>query len=138
MSENSKYQNQFNFHKEVGSVNAGDTKIEGDQIGIQNNNSSEQDTKQALSELKPILEKIQRQNPTTNEQQVTDIIEVEFREIERTQPRKWQEILQQLISLKRWLNGSRAAASETIKHYFNDSIQAKALIAFLEGFSADV
>ncbi len=39
----------------------------------------QQDIKQALSELKPILEKIQRQNPTTNEQQVTDIIEVEFR-----------------------------------------------------------
>ncbi len=95
------------------------------------------DIKQALAELKPILEKIQRQNPAANEQQATDIIEVEFREIERSQPLKWKEILQQLISLKRWFNGSKAAASETIKHYVNDSVQAKAFIAFLEGFSAD-
>ncbi len=62
---------------------------------------------------------------------------VEFREIECSQPRKWQEILQQLINLKRWFNGSKAATSETIKHYFNDSVQAKAFIAFLEGFSTD-
>ncbi|NJN13766.1 MAG: hypothetical protein HC836_48035 [Richelia sp. RM2_1_2] len=137
MSETSKYQNQFKINQ-VGNLNTGDTKIEGDQIGIQHNYALEQKIKQALSELKPILEKIQHQHPTTNEQQVTDIIEVEFREIERTQPRKWQEILQQLISLKRWFNGSKAAASETIKHYFNDSVQAKAFIAFLEGFSADV
>ena len=137
MSETSKYQNQFNFHKEIGNVNTGDTTIQRDQIGTQNNYPQEKETKQALAELKPILEKIQRQYPTANEQQATDIIEVEFREIERNQPRKWQEILKQLISLKRWFNGSKAAASETIKHYFNDSVQAKAFIAFLEAFSAD-
>lgn len=138
MSETSKYQNQFNFNKEVCNVNAGDTTIQRDQIGILNNYPQQQDTEQALSELKPIFEKINRQNSTTNEQQVTDIIEVEFREIERSQPVKWQEILRQLISLKRWLNGSKAATSETIKHYFNDSVQAKAFIAFLEAFSGDV
>lgn len=131
-------ENQFNFYGKVGNVNAGKTTIQGYQVGIQNNYAPEKDIKKALSELKPILEKIQRQHPTTNEQQVTNIIEVEFREIERTQPIKWQEILLQLISLKRWLNGSKAAASEAIKHYFNDSVQAKAFIAFLEGFSADV
>lgn len=107
-------------------------------VGIQNNYPQQQDIKQALSELKPIIEKIQYQNPTINEQQATDIIEVVFREIERNQPAKWQEILRKLISLKRWFNGSKAAASETIKHYFNDSVQAKAFIAFLEGFSGDV
>ncbi len=137
MSETSKYQNQFNFHKEIGNVNTGDTTIQGDQIGIQNNYAAKKEIKQALAELKPILEKIQRQHPIANQQQATDIIEVEFREIERSQPLKWKEILQQLISLKRWFNGSKAAASETIKHYVNDSVQAKAFIAFLEAFSAD-
>ncbi|MEL7246104.1 MAG: hypothetical protein AAGM40_27785 [Cyanobacteria bacterium J06573_2] len=140
MSETSKYQNKFNFQQSVGNINAndGDITIQGNQIGIQNNYPQQQDTEQALSELKPIFEKINRQNSTTNEQQVTDIIEVEFREIERSQPVKWQEILRQLISLKRWLNASKAATSETIKHYLNDSVQAKAFIAFLEAFSSDV
>ncbi len=44
MSENSKYKNQFNFNKEVGNVNAGDTTIQGNQIGIQNNKVSEKAT----------------------------------------------------------------------------------------------
>ncbi len=79
MSETSKYQNQFNFNKEVGNLNAGDTTIQRDQIGIQNNYAQEQEIEQALAELKPILEKIQLQHPTTNEQEATDIIEVEFR-----------------------------------------------------------
>lgn len=44
MPENSKYQNKFNFNKEVGNVNAGDTTIEGNQIGIQHNEASEKAT----------------------------------------------------------------------------------------------
>ncbi len=34
MSETPKYQNTFNFHQAVGNVNAGDTTIAGDQVGL--------------------------------------------------------------------------------------------------------
>ena len=132
MSENSKYQHQFNFHGQVGNFNAGDTTIE-NLNGIQNN-YPEQKIKQTLVELKPILEKIQRQHPNVNEQEATQIVEAEFLEIKQNEP----GILQNLVSLKRWLNGTKALVSEAVKHCVNDSVYAKAFVAFLEGFSEDV
>lgn len=50
MSETSNVQNQFNFNKEVGNVNAGDTTIKGNQIGIQHNEVSEKNLAKSADE----------------------------------------------------------------------------------------
>ncbi|WP_414620187.1 CHAT domain-containing protein [Calothrix sp. CCY 0018] len=58
MSENSKYQNQFNFHGNIGNLNAGDTTIKGDQIGIQHNTPSKKSLNESTNETSTQPQKI--------------------------------------------------------------------------------
>jgi hypothetical protein len=90
MSENSKYQNQFNFNKEVGNVNAGDTTIQGNQIGIQNNEASEKAT-----QPKRIL--ILAANPTGTSKLRLD---KEVREIEEAHRKA--ECREEIIIISKW------------------------------------
>ncbi len=64
MLENSKYQNEINFHKEVGNVNTGDTTIQGDQIGIQHNEASEKTLAESAKEIQDLLTQLQTTYPT--------------------------------------------------------------------------
>ncbi len=54
MSETSKYQNEFKINQ-VGNLNAGDTNIEGNQIGIQHNEASEKTLAEAAKEIQDLL-----------------------------------------------------------------------------------
>ncbi len=90
MSENYKYQNQFNFNKEVGNVNAGDTTIQGNQIGIQNNEVSEKAT-----QPKKIL--ILAANPTDTTKLRLD---KEVREIEKVH--RQAEYREEIKIISKW------------------------------------
>ncbi|MEM6754721.1 MAG: CHAT domain-containing protein [Cyanobacteria bacterium P01_C01_bin.38] len=58
MSENYKNQNQFNIHGNIGNINAGDTTINGDQIGMQNNYASDKSLAESTDEKSTQTQKI--------------------------------------------------------------------------------
>lgn len=70
-----------------GSVNLGGT-ITGDQVGTQNNSSDPK----IIKALAKILEEIQQKHSQPSSQ-TPDIIDVEFEEIKRDQPQRWQTIM---------------------------------------------
>jgi HEAT repeat protein len=70
-----------------GAVNLGGT-IQGNQVGTQNNYASDPKVIEALAE---ILKQIQQKHPQA--QQTPDVIDVEFEEIRRDQPQRWQTIM---------------------------------------------
>ena len=63
MSESSKYKNQFTFNNQMGNVNTGDTTIQGDQIGIQNNSASEKTLAESAQEIQDLLNQLFEKNP---------------------------------------------------------------------------
>jgi hypothetical protein len=68
MSETFKYQNEFKINQ-VGNLNAGDTKIEGNQIGIQHKGASEKTLAEAAKEIQDLLVQLQTSYPTTTDYQ---------------------------------------------------------------------
>ncbi len=108
-------------------------KVEGDQIV----NVPHENLDKALMEIIQILKTLQQNHPTATEEEAEDIIEAEFQEIKINQPNKWQNFQRQLLNPERWLKGGKAALSETAKHYLEDSVFAKASLAFLDEFSAE-
>lgn len=91
----------------------------------------------ALSEIVQILTTLQQNHPTATEKEAGEIIEAEFQEIKINQPSKWKTFQRDLLNSDRWLRGGKSALSETAKHYLEDSVFAKAFLAFLDGFSAE-
>jgi HEAT repeats len=63
MSETPKNQNSFNFNAPVGNINTGDVKIEGDQVGIQNNYAPTQNLTELIEKLEQLLENLPKNNP---------------------------------------------------------------------------
>ncbi|MBW4450183.1 MAG: HEAT repeat domain-containing protein [Spirirestis rafaelensis WJT71-NPBG6] len=134
MSETPKNQNTFNFHQAVGNVNAGDTTIAGDQVGVKHNYAPEQNINEALADIKKIIEQLQGKYPQATEAEAKEIIDVEFEEIKRTQPRQWQNFM----SVKRLWNGGKTAAIKTGEHFAQENVWVKALVGFAEGVSENV
>jgi hypothetical protein len=61
MSETPK--NQNNFNAPIGNINMGDVKIEGDQVGIQNNYAPTQNLTELIEKLEQLLENLPKNNP---------------------------------------------------------------------------
>ena len=55
-------------------------------------------------------------------------------EIRQAQPQRWQNLLQ----LKRWLNGLKEGSFSFGEHFAQESPWGKAAIGFLQGFAQDV
>jgi small GTP-binding protein len=91
----------------------------------------------ALTQITQILRTLQQNHPTATEVEAKDVIEAEFEQIRTNQPHKWQTFRRQLLNRERWLNGGKAALSETAKHYVEGNVFYKVGLAFLDGFSAE-
>ncbi|MDF5707312.1 MAG: hypothetical protein PUP90_06430 [Nostoc sp. S4] len=98
---------------------------------IDKNNTNEQNIKQSLKDLKQLSEKLQQQYPDATEEYAAAIIDAEFREIQRTQPQRWQKIL----SLKRLWNGVKKGSLKAGEHFVEETPWGKAIIGFLEGIT---
>lgn len=98
---------------------------------IENNNVAEQDIKQSLEDLKQLIEGLQQQYPQASEKQAADIIDAEFKEIQRTQPKRWQNFL----SLKRLWNGVKKGSLKAGEHFAEETPWGKAALGFLEGIT---
>lgn len=102
---------------------------------IENNNVSAIDpnTRQALDDLKQTVAALQKKYPQANEENAAFIIDAEFKEISRTQPRQWQKFL----SLKRLWNGLKKGSLKAGEHFAEETPWGKAAIGFLEGITDD-
>ncbi len=75
MPEGSKYQNQFTFNNKVGNVNTGDVTIQGDQIGIQNNSSSEKTLAESAKDIQDLLSQLSQDYPNITEAEQQEFID---------------------------------------------------------------
>jgi hypothetical protein len=101
---------------------------------IENNNVTESEANQILADLKKVIEDLQQQYPQASEEQATDIIDAEFKEIQRTQPKRWQNFL----SLKRLWNGVKKGSLKAGEHFAEETPWGKAAIGFLEGITDEI
>jgi hypothetical protein len=135
MSEASKY--NFPKAKKVQVFEQVDTYIE-------NNYPKDETLKQQIPEVRQLVNQLQQTYQPTTEVEAAEIINVEFREIQQTNPSRWQTIRKQLQLLKRQLlnpeshlKATKATLAEVAKHYLEDSLMAKAAITYLDSLSAE-
>ncbi len=115
-------------------VNIGNTTIQGDQIGTQTNYNTEQNFEILLADFKSFIDEVQQKHPhVTTEQSAIQVVDAEFRELQTTQPIRWQNFL----NLKRLLNGGKKGAFKVGEHYAENNVIVKAGIAVLEGILED-
>lgn len=100
---------------------------------IENNNPVDPDSKQALADLKQLIADLQQKYPQATEKEATAIIDAEFKEIQRTQRQRWQN----LLSLKRLWNGVKKGSLKAGEHFAEETPWGKAVIGFLEGVTDD-
>lgn len=126
--------NQPTFHiGQVGNINTGDVDIQGDQIGVQYNYSTDLEIQAASIELKSLLLELQSNNPAiATTEEALAVIDVEFTEIKQTNDRKLAKFTQFLFDPKRHAKAIKATAAEVAKHYLEESVWAKALITYTD------
>ena len=107
-----------------------------EQVGqyIETQNASDPEVKEALEDLKQILQELQAQNPQASEEEAMEILDVEVEAIRRREPQRWR----QLANLRRWQNGAKKGALKVGEHLADSTVWGKALVGFLEGASDDV
>jgi HEAT repeat protein len=108
------------------------------------NYANNETLKQQIPEVRQLVHQLQQTHQPTTEVQAAEIIDVEFREIQKTNPTRWQTIRKQLQLLKRQLlnpeshlKATKATLAEVAKHYLEESVVSKALITYLDTMSAD-
>jgi hypothetical protein len=111
---------------------------------IEHNHAADETFKQQIKDLNTLLSTLQTTHHPTTETEALAIIDAEFREIQTTQPTRWQALQYQLHLLKRQLlnperhlSASKATLNEVAKHYLEDSVVAKAILTYLETMSED-
>jgi hypothetical protein len=133
MPEQPQNQPIFNINQ-VGNINTGDVTVTGDQIGIQHNYAPEQDFDTLLIDYKEFFNDLQQRYSTyPPKADLQPIIEVEFQEIQNTQPQRWQNFL----NLKRLWNGGKKATFKMGEHFTEESLWGKMALAFLEGITEE-
>ncbi|UBF28147.1 HEAT repeat domain-containing protein [Kovacikia minuta CCNUW1] len=137
MTEPPKNQPSFNINQ-VGNINTGDVTIQGDQVGIQHNYTSEQNLAEAAKEIQQLLEQLAQTYPTATEAEAPIILKAELEQMEQRQPERWAVLRRDLLNRERWFQGGKAAVVETTKHVAENNMFVKGAIAFLEAFSKDV
>ncbi len=100
--------------------------------GNQTINASAQDFDALLNDYKQFFNNLQQKySVQAPESEFQQIIDVEFQEIQKTQPQRWQNFL----NLKRLWNGGKKATLKMGEHFTEESLWGKAAIAFLEGIT---
>jgi hypothetical protein len=100
---------------------------------IENNAAISSEEKEAIAELKQVIQDLQTKYPNARPEQQAIIIEAEFQEIKQKQPWRWKN----LLSYKRLLNGGKTAAIKVGEHFAEENPWGKGAIAFLEGVMED-
>ena len=123
--------------------NSGKYSIKADVVNITETNlgevigkkyASDPSIKNALDEIINKLTELNNKYPNVSETTATEIINSEFRGIQKNQPEKW-EIIKQIFNGKRWLNGGKTALIKIGEHYSENNVFCKAVVGFGEGFT---
>lgn len=108
------------------------------------NYANDETLKQQIIELRQFVHQLQQTHQPTDESQAIEIIDVEVREIQKTNPTRWQKIQSQLQLLKHQLlnpeshfQATKATLAEVAKHYLEESVVSKAVITYIDTLSAD-
>jgi hypothetical protein len=129
--------NQPIFHiNTVGNLNTGDITIAGDQIGTQNNYTTDPEIKSTIDDLKTLITQLQTQHPNiTTETQALEIIDAEFTEIKRNPNHKLATLRKQLLNPERHIQALKAAAVDYAKATVEKSPLIQASITYLDKLS---
>jgi HEAT repeat protein/ElaB/YqjD/DUF883 family membrane-anchored ribosome-binding protein len=99
----------------------------------QYNNATEQNFEVLLTDFQQFIDDLERRYPNATDEAAIQIINVEARKIQDTQPLRWQN----LLNLKRLWNGGKKAAIKVGEHFTEQNPWGKGAIAFLEGMMED-
>ena len=124
MTESSKY----TIHTEVNQI----TETNNGTIigkGIQHNYAANPELAEALTEFQQTIVDLQQRYPQATETQIPVIVDVEFQEIKRSQPQRWQTFL----NLKRQWNGFKKGLLKGGEHFAEETPWGKFVIGYLEG-----
>lgn len=103
----------------------------------EHNYAAQSDKSKAVAEIHQLLESLEHQYPTVTEAEAKNIIEAEIVNIQTHEPQRWQMLRKELLNRERWFNGGKAALVEATQT-LADKLWLNVLVAFLDGFSADV
>ena len=95
----------------------------------QNATTREQNFEALLTDFEQFINELQQKHPDATNETAIQIIDIEAKELQRTQPLRWQNFL----NLKRLWNGGKKAAFKVGEHYAEQNPLGKGAIAFLEG-----
>ncbi|MEO1210677.1 MAG: hypothetical protein AAFX78_14170 [Cyanobacteria bacterium J06638_20] len=130
--------NEFNigsFNAPNAAVNLGGT-IAGDQIGTQHQHVADSELQQIIAELKTALSQLQTQHPSvTTETAALAIIDAEFSEMQPTSNPRLAALRRQILNPERHLQATKATLGEVAKHYLEESVWAKAILAYVDKLS---
>ena len=130
--------NEFNigsFNAPNAAVNLGGS-VAGDQIGTQHQHATDPELQQVVAELKTALNELKTQHPTvTTETAALEIIDAEFSEIQPTSNPRLATLRQQILNPERHLQATKATLGEVAKHYLEESVWAKAILAYIDKLS---
>jgi len=110
------------------------TYIEQVETYVEKDQNLDSDLKKALEDLKKVIADLQKKYPYVTEDQVSDILEVEFEEIKKSQPQRWQN----LLSLKRLFRGIKQGSLNIGEHFVEETPWGKGVLGFLEGVMDEV
>lgn len=96
----------------------------------EHNYAQEQGFEILLTDYKQFIKELQQKHPNaTDEAAIAKIIAVEYQEVKRLQPQRWQNFL----SFKRLLNGGKKAIVKGGEHFTEHNFWGKIGVALLEG-----
>lgn len=96
----------------------------------EHNYAQEQGFEILLEDYKQFINELQQKHPNaTDEAAIAKIIAVEYQEVKRLQPQRWQNFL----SFKRLLNGGKKAIVKGGEHFTEHNFWGKIGVALLEG-----
>jgi len=127
MTELSKYKITTEFNQ---IIERNDGNVIGKQV-----QASTQNLDQLVFDFQQFINSLQQKySQLTDETAIAQIIDVEAKLIKTQDKPRWQNIL----NLKRLLNGSKKAATKIGEHFVEENPWGKGAIAFLEGVSEDI
>jgi hypothetical protein len=107
-------------------------------IETQHNHAIDPEVKEAVAELQILLTQLQNQHPAVNtEAEALAIIGAEFTEIKLSPSHRLAILRQQLLNPERHAQAIKATLGEIAKHYFEETVLAKAALTYFDKLSEE-
>ncbi|MTJ51052.1 HEAT repeat domain-containing protein [Dolichospermum sp. UHCC 0259] len=108
------------------------------------NYTNDETLKQQVIELRQFVHQLHQAYQPTDEAKAVEIIDVEVRAIQKTNPTRWQKIKNQfqllrsqLLNPENHFQATKATLAEVAKHYLEESVFSKAFITYIDTLSAN-